>query len=40
MTGVLYNLYSRELPARVARQRSKVIGFNFDVIYELPMMTP
>ena len=30
----LYNSHSRKLPMRVARQRSKLIGCNFEVIYK------
>lgn len=30
----LYNSHYRELPARVARHKSKLIGFDFEVVYE------
>ena len=36
----MYNSHSRELPARVARHKSKLTGFDFEVVYEPGMTTP
>ena len=35
-----YNSHSRELPAWVVRHRLKLIGFNFNIIYEPGTMIP
>ena len=31
---ILYNTHSREMPMRVARHKSKLHGFDFNVVYE------
>ena len=36
----MYNSHSRELPARVARHKLKLTGFDFEVIYEPDTTTP
>ena len=36
----LYKSHSRDLPVRVAKHKSKLRGFNFDVVYEPGVTTP
>ena len=36
----LYKSHSRDLPVRVAKHKSKLLGFNFDVVYEAGTRNP
>jgi hypothetical protein len=36
----MYNSYSKSLPVRVAKHKSKWRGFDFDMIYEAGITTP